>query len=242
MIAKAVLLLALAGLGEPPGVRIEGPTERPAGRSVILKVTTDGADLKLVTTPPINNLLMFKILGSEQIGILFDPDAEGVYTFCAGVNRDNLTAVAIHQVRIGPAPPVVPVPGPTPKPPDTPLPKPPEPTIPDLDPAFTSKLQNAYTLDLAGGGKIDFKRGLAAGYRQGLKDFMNSKTNNELMGKQKMLNESLIGVDTMRNMRQVIGAEATAVLGSNSLAPLDKPKAEALWNKFISSLDRLTPP
>jgi hypothetical protein len=214
-----------------PKITITGPKQRAAQRSAIIKIVYIGDDLKISSNAPMDQYNLVKFFGDNSVAILFDPEKEGVYYFAAAVNSNKKSAVAIHVITIGtPAPAPVP-PGPVPPGP-VPLP---------LD-SWSQKLQDGFRIDVAAGvGKVEHRAALIAAYKQGVKDFIpTSKTNDELFKKQKTLNETLIGVGTCPNVRQIIADEAVAQMGKVGSTPLDTAKATLLWNKIVDSLNKIS--
>jgi hypothetical protein len=213
-----------------PSIAFSGPTDKPAGRMAIIKVKFTGDDLKLDCTPRNEYWTLVRFF-DDSVGVIFDADKEGVYTFVAAANGNGKTAIGMHSITIGTAPPVPPGPGPGPGPGPAPLDN------------FTKALQAAYAADLAAGvAKSDMRPKLAAAYAQGIIDFIPvSKTNLDLVVMQKKLNEQQIGVGTMPQVRALIAQESLAVLGKEATTALDKAKATQLWQNIANGLNKITP-
>lgn len=210
-----------------PSVEIKGPTTRPAGRTAVLKIAASGKDLKVACFPANDEWFLVQFVGKTEVGILFETDKEGVYSFAVAANDGGKTAVAVHVITIGTPPP--------------PTPPPPTPVVDKLAKA----IQDAYTRDIATdrGNKV-MREKLRDAYVQGAKQFIpGAKSNIELMTNQGQLNTGLIGAASvgLPQVRLEIGAAVTEVLGNNSNAMLDTAKATELWNKIAQALDKATP-
>jgi hypothetical protein len=214
-----------------PVLDVVGPKLKPDIRDVMLKIKFTGKDLKVTSNAPKDEYFLVKFFESTEydVGLLFQPTKEGTYYFAFACNSNSKTAVALHVVVIGKA---VPVPD---FPPD------PKPVIPLTE--FETRMQQAFKTDIAAGvAKAEHRAAMIAAYKQGLKDFVPvAKTNKELFDKQKTLNETLIGVGTMPNVRQIIAADVSTVIGNNPSAAVDRSKIEPLWQKYITAFEKMVP-
>jgi hypothetical protein len=202
-----------------PSIVFNGPSTKALGRMAIIKVTFTGDDLKFDCNPKNDYWMLVKFF-DDSVGIIFDAEKSGTFVFVAAVNGNGKTAVATYSIIItgDPLTPVIP-----PAPTDT----------------LVQKLQQAYNTE-TGVGKSDHRISLVKAYQQGSTDFIPAaKTNADLAGMQKQLNEKLIGVGTLPQVRAVIAAETIATLGSSATATLDRTKATNLWNRIADALGKV---
>jgi hypothetical protein len=210
--------------GADPTILFTGPTTKILGRVAIIKCAAIGDDLKIDCSPKNDYWMLVKFF-DNTVGIIMDADKAATYTFVGAVNGNGKTAIASYVLTVTDPNPVIP-----------PAPIIPVPIIP-VDP-IVKKVQDAFATDLASGtAKPEHKAELLAAYQQGLKTFLpTAKTNADLAGQQKTLNEKMIGSGTCPTVRAVIAAETLAVLGKDGTTPINVPVATTLWNKFILAL------
>jgi hypothetical protein len=237
LIKSCVVLLFTASVafGQAPKAIITGPTQRDAGKSIIVKSTGSvGKDFHFKVFPPVPETLVLRDADTSELVLLFTAEKEGTYVVVLMAVQGDKGDMAGLTIQVGKGVPIPPTPTPTPTPVDD----------------FTKTIASAYKTDLAAGvGTIAQKNTLASLYKTSAKTTVFDKTitkpNDIYNVLRKATADPMLGLPegALPQTRQAIADYQKATLKLNNTVLLDDPTRNsiaAMFTRIGQVLDALT--